>query len=77
MYRYLYQPGEQHRDQRRRATDLKWSKNAYRLDQIVQDPGNHVLYHLQNGPDRAFLHEELMHVSEDIQVPHDWVSEWK
>ena len=22
LYRYLYQPGEQHRDQKRRATDL-------------------------------------------------------
>ena len=41
LYRYLYQPGEQHGDQKRRATDLIWSKNTYRLDRIVQDPGNH------------------------------------
>ena len=26
LYRYLYQPGEQHGDQRQRATDLNWSK---------------------------------------------------
>ena len=32
LYRYLYQPGEQHGDQKRRATDLIWSKNTYRLD---------------------------------------------
>ena len=32
LYRYLYQPGEQHGDQKRRATDLIWSKNSYRLD---------------------------------------------
>ena len=32
LYRYLYQPGEQHGDQKRRATDLTWSKNTYRLD---------------------------------------------
>ena len=32
IYRYLYQPGEQHRDQKRRATELIWSKNTYRLD---------------------------------------------
>ena len=25
LYRYLYQPGEQHGDQKRRATDLTWS----------------------------------------------------
>ena len=28
LYRYLYQPGEQHGDQKRRATDLIWSKNT-------------------------------------------------
>ena len=32
LYRYLYQPGEQHGDQKRRATHLIWSKNTYRLD---------------------------------------------
>ena len=77
LYRYLYQPGEQHGDQKRRATDLIWSKNIYRLDQIVQDPENRVLYYLQDRPDRTFMREELMHVSEDPQVPPDWVSEWK
>ena len=66
LYRYLYQPGEQHGDQKKRATDLIWSKNTYQLDRIVQDPGNRVLYYLQDGPDRAFVREELMHVSEDI-----------
>ena len=43
LYRYFYQPGEQHEDQKRRATDLIWSKNTYRLDRIVQGPGNRVL----------------------------------
>ena len=77
LYRYLYQPGEQHGDQKRRATDFIWSKNTYRLDRIVQEPGNRVLYYLQDGPNRAFVREELMHISEDTQVPPDWVSEWK
>ena len=77
LSKYLYQPGEQHGDQKRRATDLIWSKNTYLLDRIVQEPGNHVLHCLQDGPDRAFVHEELMHISEDTQVPPDWVSEWK
>ena len=75
LYRYLYQPGEQHGDQKRSATDLIWSKNTYRIDGIVQDTGNRVLYYLQDGPDRAFVHEELMHVSKDTQVAPDWVSE--
>ena len=77
QHRYLYQPGEQHGDQKRRATDLIWSKNTYRLDRIVQEPGNCVLFYLQDGPDRAFVPEELMRISEDTQVPLDWVSEWK
>ena len=74
---YLYQPGEQHGDQKKQATHLIWSKNTYRLDQIVQDTGNRVLCYLQDRPDKDFVHEELIHVSEDIQVPPDWVSEWK
>ena len=73
MYRYLHQPGEQHGDQKKRATDFIWSKYTYQLDQIVQEPSNRVLYYLQDGPDRAFMREELMHVSEDTQVPPDWV----
>ena len=55
LCRYPYQPGEQHGDQKRRAADLIWSKNTYRLDQIVQHPGNCVFYCLQDGPDRAFV----------------------
>ena len=62
---------------KRRATDFIWSKSTYRLDRIVQEPGNRVLYYLQDGPNRVFVHEELMHISEDTQVPSDWVSEWK
>ena len=68
LYRYLYQPDEQHRDRKGRAAHLIWSKDTYRL---VQDPGNRILYYLQDRPDRAFVREELMHVSEDNQVPPD------
>ena len=57
--------------------DKQQSKYTYRLDRIVQEPGNRVLYYLQDGPNRAFVCEELMHISEDTQVPLDWVSEWK
>ena len=35
LYSYLYQPGEQHGDQKIQATDLIWSENTYRLDRIV------------------------------------------
>ena len=71
MHSYLYQPDEKHGDQQRRATDLVWSRNTYRLDRVIHEPGNSVLYYLQDGPGRAFVREELMHISEDTQVPPD------
>ena len=77
LSRCLYQPGDQHGDQKRRTTDIIWNKNTYRVDRAVQEPGNRVLYYLQDGPDRAFAPEELMHISANTQVPPDWVSEWK
>ena len=36
LYRYLYQHGKQHGDQKRQVTDFIWRKNMYRLDRIVQ-----------------------------------------
>ena len=71
LYTYLDQPGEQHGDQKRRTRDFIWSKNTYQLDQIVQEPGNRVLYYLQDRPDRPFVREELMQVSENTQVHPD------
>ena len=57
--------------------DFIWGKNTFRLDRIVEEPGNCVLYFLQDGPDRVFVREELMHVFEDTQAPPDSVSERK
>ena len=55
LYRYYLQPGEEHGDQRRRATDFIWSKKTFRLDKIIEDPGNRVLYYLKDGPTRSFV----------------------
>ena len=49
LYRYLLQPREEHDDQRRRATDRIWSEASYRLKEIIENPGNHVMYYLLNG----------------------------
>ena len=49
LYRYLLQPGEEHDDQRRRATDSIWSKASYRLREVVKSPGNHVMYYVTDG----------------------------
>ena len=72
-YRYLLQPGEEHNDQRRRATDRIWSKGTYRLREIAENPGNHVMYYLRDGSERAFVSEELMLIPEDTELPPDYV----
>ena len=76
LYRYLLQPGEEHDDQRRRATYRIWSKGTYRLREIAENPGNRVMYYLLDGPERAFVSEELMLIPEDTELPPDYVQEW-
>ena len=48
-----------------------WSKTSYRLREIAENPGNRVMYHLLDGPERAFVLEELMLIPEDT----DYVQE--
>ena len=76
LYQYLLQLGEEHNDQRHRATDRIWSKGTYRLKEIVEDEGNCVMYYLLDGPKRAFVSEELMLIPEDTELPPDYVQEW-
>ena len=76
LCRYLLQPGEEHDDQQRRATDTIWSKASYRLREIVENPSNHVMYYLKDGPEQAFVSEELMLIHEDTDLPPDYVQEW-
>ena len=76
LYRYLYQPGELEGGQQRRATDMIWSWNTFRLDKIIQDEGERVLYYLRDGPKRSFVREELMWVPEETQLPPDSVQIW-
>ena len=51
LYRYLLQPGKEHDDQRCRATDRIWSKASYKLREIVENPGNYVMYYLADRPE--------------------------
>ena len=76
MYRYLFQPGEEHDDQRCRATDRIWSKKAYRLREVVKDTGNRVMYYLKDQRERAFVSKELMLIPEDTELPPDYVQNW-
>ena len=76
FYHYLSQPGEEHDDQCKRATDRIWSKKTYRLREIVEDSGGRVMYYLKDGPERALVKEELMLIPEDAELPSDYVQKW-
>ena len=88
LYRYLLQPGEEHDDQRCRATDRTWSKASYRLREVVESSSNCMMYYLTDGsagpgtleesygPERAFVSEELTLIPEDTELPPDYVQEW-
>ena len=42
----------------------------------MEDPGNHVMYCLSDGPERAFVSEELMLIPEDTELPPDYAQNW-
>ena len=76
IYRYLLLPGEEHDDQKRRATDFIWSKDIYKLKKIVEEDGNRTMYYLDGGPERVFVKEELMRIPKDTKTPPDYVQKW-
>ena len=53
--------------------DRVWSNKTYRLREIVEDMGNCMMYYLSDGPERAFMKEELMLLPEDTELPPDYV----
>ena len=71
LYHYLLQHGEEHNDQHKKATDRIWSKKTYRLSEVTLSHGNQVMYHLEDGPERAFIKEELMFIPKDTELPPD------
>ena len=77
LYCYLLQPGEEHDDQSKKAMDRIWSKKTYRLREIVEDSGNLVMYCIKDGPERAFVKEELMLIPEDTELPPDYIQKWQ
>ena len=77
LYRYLYESGELEGGRDRRATDMIWSWNTFRLDRIFEEKGQRILYYLaEPAPTRAFVREELMQIPEDTELPPDYVKEW-
>ena len=51
-------------------------RGTYRLREIAENPGNRVMYYLLDGPERAFVSEELMLIPKDTELPPDYVQEW-
>ena len=53
-----------------------WSKGTYRLREIMEKTGNHMMYYLPvvgsedplDGSERAFVLEELMLIPEDTEL---------
>ena len=43
---------------------------------IVEDSGNCVMHYLSDGPERAFVSEELMSIPEDTELPPDYIQNW-
>ena len=76
LYHYLLQPSEEHDDQWCRAMDRIWSKKTYGLRESVEDMGNRVMHCLSDGPEKAFVLEELMLIPEDTELPPDYVQNW-
>ena len=76
LYHYLLHPGEEHKDQCKRATNRIWSKKTYRLSEVVSSPGNRVIYHLKDGPERVSVKEELIPIPKDTELLPDFVQKW-
>ena len=57
--------------------DRIWCKKIYRFSKIVEDSGNQVMYFLPDGPERAFVSEELMLIiPEDTELHPNYVQKW-
>ena len=76
LYHYLLQPGEEHDHWCKKATDRIWSEKTSRLSKVVSNPCNQVMYYLADGPERAFIEEELMIIPEDTELPPDFIQKW-
>ena len=76
LYQYLLQAGEERDNQCKRATNRIRSKKTYRLREVMEDPGNQVIYYLSDGPERAFVSEELMLIPKDTELPPDYIQKW-
>ena len=53
--------------------------NKYKYLQVERcrgKPDKWVMYYLSDGPERAFVSEELMLIPKDTELPPDYVQKW-
>ena len=67
--RYLYAPGELEGQQyggerRKRSTDPIWSVDVYKIRDRYVQKHQATLYHLDGGPKRSFIFEELQPIQD-------------
>ena len=67
LYHYLLQPEEEHNGQCKTASNRILSMKTYRLREVIENAGNQVIYYLSDGPERAFVSEELMLIPKDTE----------
>ena len=68
LYHYLLQPGEEHNNQHKGATDIIWYQKTYRLREVVLSLGNWMMYYLADGLERAFIKEELFILKDNCHM---------
>lgn len=66
--RYLYQPRKL-QGGTKRAIDPVWSLKVCHLERAVTKPNKPVVYYLSKGPKHGFVHEELLVVPPNTQLP--------
>ena len=73
----MLEPGELEGDNKQRATDKNWSPQVYHIKKLLVQKNQPVLYWLidneGNSPERSFVHEELLVISYDTELPPQWV----
>jgi hypothetical protein len=76
LIRYLLEPSDLEGN-RRRAGDMNWSQQIYRIRKALIQKDQPILYWLidDNGksPERSFVNEELLIIPDDTELPPQWV----
>ncbi|GBC09831.1 hypothetical protein RclHR1_09150002 [Rhizophagus clarus] len=71
--RYLLEPGKLKDGLGRRVTDMNWSPKVYNIGEACIQKNQPVLYKLLDRPECRFVREELLLISERVELPPESV----